>query len=103
MGACGGGAQRLLGVPRGRFPLLPVTPCIFPLCGLTEQRCYLYMQLFDSYKELQEHDRSKHNYCTDCHKAFQCPSSLRKHLSSKHSQPATLQCLARLRPHLRPT
>jgi len=94
VGACGGGTQRLLGVPRGRFPLFLVAPRIFPFYGITEQRYYLYIQLFDSYKELQEHGRSEHNYCTDCHQAFQSSSSLRKHMSSKHGQPATLHCLA---------
>src|SRR5260221_9401018 len=53
------------------------------------------MQLFDSYSDLQEHDRDKHNYCPDCQRVFENSSNLRHHLSSKKPQPATVRCPGR--------
>ena len=45
----------------------------------------VHSQLFDSYEELQEHDRNKHDFCTDCKRGFQSASDLRHHLTIEHA------------------
>jgi len=59
----------------------------FPPSDFTECQCYrtFMLQLFDSYEELQEHDRNKHDYCTDCKRGFQSASDLRHHLTIEHA------------------
>jgi Zinc-finger double-stranded RNA-binding/Zinc-finger of C2H2 type len=53
------------------------------------------IQTFDTYAELQEHDRDSHNYCTDCQRSFQSESNLRHHLNSRVHRPANVRCPGR--------
>jgi len=59
----------------------------FPPSDLTERQCYrtFTLQLFDSHEGLQEHDRNKHDFCTDCKRGFQSASDLRHHLTIEHA------------------
>jgi hypothetical protein len=53
------------------------------------------IQTFDTYAELQEHDRDYHKYCTDCQRSFQSESNLRHHLNSRLHRPANVRCPGR--------
>ena len=53
------------------------------------------IQPFDTYAELQEHDRDVHTYCTDCMQLFQSQSNLLQHLNSKLHRPANIRCPGR--------
>ena len=54
-----------------------------------------FSQPFDTYAELQEHDRVVHLSCTDCSRSFQSESNLRQHLNSKVHRPADVRCPGR--------
>ncbi|KAH9969338.1 hypothetical protein BJV74DRAFT_737164, partial [Russula compacta] len=51
--------------------------------------------IFNSYAELQSHDRDVHTYCTECKRSFQSQSNLRSHLNSKLHRPTNVRCPGR--------
>jgi hypothetical protein len=53
------------------------------------------IQPFNTYAELQAHDRDVHTYCTDCQRSFQNETNLRHHLNSKLHRPADVRCPGR--------
>jgi len=54
-----------------------------------------FPQPFETYAELQEHDRDVHLWCTDCSRSFQNESNLRHHLNSRLHRPADVRCPGR--------